>query len=77
MRLAPDMAAKLVRRLIRHRETNRYFVREGEWTPDPESARHFESVKEAYTEVVRVGLEGKCLVALRFEGAELDVSMPL
>ena len=46
--------------MIRHRDTEKYYKGEGQWTSEIGQAKQFESLTQVVAEVQRFGLKGSC-----------------
>ncbi len=49
-----------VKGMIRHRDTEKYYKGEGQWTSEIGQAKQFESLTQVVAEVQRFGLKGSC-----------------
>ena len=54
------MSASPLKGMIRHRETEKYYKGEGQWTSEPREAMQFESLTEVVSEAQRFGLKSSC-----------------
>ena len=49
-----------VKGMIRHRDTEKYYKGEGQWTSEIGQAKQFESLTQVVAEARRFGLKGSC-----------------
>ena len=59
------------KRLLRHRNSQRYF-RDGQWTENPQEATDFRNIREAVETCVRNELREVDLI-LRFDGTSIEI----
>lgn len=57
-----------VKGMIRHRETEKYYLGQGQWTSDIREAMQFENVTEAASEAQQFGLKGSCEFVVEVSG---------
>lgn len=65
------------RRVVKHRETGRFYAGDGCWVDKIEQAKDFASVWVMVEEVSRYGLKGQCVLFLDFGGTDLDIEIEL
>jgi len=57
---SPGAGPGPVKGMIRHRETEKYYKGEGQWTSESGEAMYFETLTEVVDEAQRFGLKGSC-----------------
>jgi len=64
--------------IVRHRETEKYYMGNGEWTTDVEQAMEFESLLQLAEEAQQYNIRDCCEFILKFSGeANFAVFLPL
>ncbi len=66
-----------IKRVIRHKTTEKYYAGNGQWVDNVDQAKDFSSLAEVYEETQKYGIHDCCVLILRFGSEEYDVQLSI